>query len=676
MIETRDYRPLPGSYGFGSSTLAAWIQRNLDRDAAAGGAKKDPPVILRGKDGDGSVTIGGELKQWHKITLTLDGPYAQERDNDPNPFTDYLVSVRFTHESGKPDYTVPAYFAADGNAAETSADAGTKWRAHLSPDKVGRWTYRVSFQKGRQVIAGKPSSAFKPYDGLSGNFSVSMSDKSGRDFRGKGRLQYLGERYLRFAGADEYFLKAGTDAPETLLAYADFDGTEPGRKRDARTGEAAPSQALHRYEPHLRDWHDDDPTWQGGKGRGLIGALNYLAGKGVNAFSFLTYNAGGDGDNVWPFVARTEKLHYDCSKLDQWGVVFDHASQLGLFLHFKLQENEIDDNRRGDKKDEGEVPESLDGGKLGIERRLYLRELVARFGHALALNWNLGEENTQSTEEIVAMGYYLRDIDPYRHPIVIHTFPHQQEQVYSPLLGPDSPLAGASLQNSWNAVHARTLRWLEASAKAGKPWVVANDEQNPAGLGVPPDAGYAGHDGVAIEKEKKEENVGTGDVKARAYSAHDIRKLALWGNLMAGGAGVEYYFGYQLPQNDLVCEDWRSRDRSWDWCRIALDFFREQKIPFWEMQNADGLIGNPKNENSRYCFAKVGELYLVYLPSGGTSPLNLSGVSGEFSVSWFNPRTGGDLIPGTPKVAIGGGEIELASPSGATGDDWLAVVRR
>ncbi len=29
---------------------------------------------------------------------------------------------------------------------------------------------------------------------------------------------------------------------------------------------------------------------------------------------------------------------------------------------------------------------------------------------------------------------------------------------------------------------------------------------------------------------------------------HDVRKLCLWGNLMAGGAGVEYYFGYKLPK--------------------------------------------------------------------------------------------------------------------------------
>lgn len=34
-MQTRDYRPLPGGYGHGSSTLAGWIQKNLDQDAKA-----------------------------------------------------------------------------------------------------------------------------------------------------------------------------------------------------------------------------------------------------------------------------------------------------------------------------------------------------------------------------------------------------------------------------------------------------------------------------------------------------------------------------------------------------------------------------------------------------------------------------------------------------------------
>ena len=629
-------------------------------------ANAQAEVVKRHPDGKGAVAIAGELKQWHKVTLTLDGPFAHERDTQPNAFTDLAFNVQFTHESGTPSYRVPGYFAADGNARGSSAESGTKWRAHLAPDKAGTWQYSVSFTSGKNAALEGGGKPVAPFEGVSGSFTITETDKKGRDCRAHGRLQYAGKHHLQFAGSKQYFLKAGPDAPETLLAYADFDNTSAGKPDKS---------PLKTWAPHVGDWKPGDPTWRDGKGKGLIGALNYLAGKGVNAFSFLTYNAAGDGDNVWPFVERGAKLHYDCSKLDQWGVVFDHATTLGLYLHFKLQENEMDDDRLGANRKNGRVPESLDGGKLGIERKLYCREIIARFGHALALNWNIGEENTQSSDEIRDMVKFLHDTDPYRHHIVLHTFPPQQEQVYEPLLGDKSLLTGVSLQNPWNKVHQRTLQWRHASSAAGRPWVVANDEQNPASLGVPPDPGYKGHDGIAVEKQLKGPKA-EGNFSSRPYTLHDIRKLTLWGNLMAGGAGVEYYFGYALPENDLVAQDFRSRDKSWDYCRIALDFFRQNNIPFHEMTNANALIGNEKNDNSKFCFAKPGELYLVYLPNGGTTDLELSAAKGTFTVKWFNPRTGGGLLNGSVNSLQGGNTAALGHPPTDAGEDWLAVIRR
>ncbi len=619
-------------------------------------------VGQRQPDGDGSIKISGERQPWHKITLTLDGPFAHEQDRDPNPFTDQNMNVTLIHESGAPKYIVLGHFAADGNAAESSAESGTKWRVNFSPDKPGTWTYKVAFTRGKHAALGEAGVAVAPYDGLQGDFVIGSTSSS--DLISRGRLQYIGKHHLQFAGSGQPFIKAGTDSPETLLAYNDFDGTEPGRKREPKTGKVAANHALHRYQAHEQDWRTSDPTWQGGKGKGLIGAVNYLAEKGVNSISFLPYNAGGDGDNVWPFVARTAKLHYDCSKLDQWTIVLDHANSRGLHLHFKLQENEMDDDRRGQNAEDVNVEESLDGGKLGWERKLYCREMVSRFGHELALNWNIGEENTQSTAEVREMVAYLNQVDPYDHNIVIHTFPGQQDKVYTPLLGDASKLTGTSLQNPWNAVHQRTLNWVKASQAAGRPWVVANDEQNSASTGAPNDPGYAGHNGVA-----------TADGKS--YALDDIRKLTLWGNLMAGGGGVEYYFGYQLPQNDLVCEDFRSRDRSWDYCRIAIGFFGDEKIPVQEMVNRNSLIGNERDDNSRYCFAKDGELYLVYLPGGGTCELDLAGLGAgkEFQVTWFNPRQGGAPVQGSVKAIRGDAKSSIGTPPESDGEDWLAIVR-
>ncbi len=144
---------------------------------------------------------------------------------------------------------------------------------------------------------------------------------------------------------------------------------------------------------------------------------------------------------------------------------------------------------------------------------------------------------------------------------------------------------------------------------------------------------------------------------------------------MAGGAGVEYYFGYSLPQNDLTCEDWRSRDRSWDYCRIALEFFDAKAVPFWEMTNADELVGNPTHDNMRYCLVKSGQVYLVYLPQGGSAELDLNGAHGEFAVAWFNPMTGGALSRGSRAAVRAGAKVDLGDPPADPDEDWLILVR-
>ncbi len=177
-----------------------------------------------------------------------------------------------------------------------------------------------------------------------------------------------------------------------------------------------------------------------------------------------------------------------------------------------------------------------------------------------------------------------------------------------------------------------------------------------------PDLGYNGFDGH--DRNGK-----------MAYTQHEVRKETLWGTLMAGGAGCEYYFGYQFDENDIVCEDWRSRDQSWDYCRIAIGFFHDNKIPFWEMKNADELVGNPEHNTSRFCFAKAGDTYLVYLPNGGTTSLDLSGAAGEYDVQWFNPRTGGQLSSGSVQSVSGGSSVSLGDAPRDPGEDWLVVVR-
>ena len=613
---------------------------------------QEPLTQPRQPDGDGSVTVSGERKQWHKVSLTMNGPFAHEHDNQPNPFLDIRMETKFSHADGT-TYVVPGYFAADGNASESSAQAGMQWRTNFAPDRTGTWKYSVSIVKGEHAAIDSQAPVTTLFES-SGEFVIAASDKPEGDFRSQGRLKYVGKRYLQHIGSGKYFLKAGADAPETLLGYADFDATVAGKEK----------VPLKTFSAHLGDWKTGDPVWKGTKGKGLIGAVNYLSGKGCNAFSFLTYNAGGDGDNVWPFVQRDDKLHYDCSKLDQWGIVLDHSTTKGMYLHFKMQETEIDDHNGGKKKGQKWVPESLDGGTLGDQRKLYIRELVARFGHNLGLNWNLGEENTQTRQQQIDMADYISQTDPYDHNIVIHTFPNQQDKVYNGLIGDKSKLTGVSLQNSHiKDTHWQTVKWVRASEAAGKPWVVAFDESGSASHGQCPDLGYRGFDGK--DKDGK-----------FAYDQHAVRRQTLWGTIMGGGGGVEYYFGYKFAENDLICEDWRSRDQSWDYCRICLEFFSNNDIPIQDMTPSDELVGNEKFTNEKYCFAKAGEIYLVYLPKAGSTELDLTGVAGQFSVGWFDPATGNAVVgAGEATSTVAGGSQVTLDSAISNGQDVLAIVR-
>ena len=570
--------------------------------------------------------ICGELKKWHKITITFSGPETSE-DAVPNPFRDYRLNVTFT--KGKKKYVVPGYYAADGKAGQTSATAGNKWRVHFVPDEEGRWSYSSSFRTGRDIaLSSEPKAgSATSFDGLSGSFKVGATDKKGRDFRSKGLLRYVGKRYLQFAETGEYFIKGGADSPENFLAYADFDGTfDTGELK--RKGEAAGGKFVHRYGAHVQDWRRGDPSWKKGKGKGIIGALNYLAGKGMNSVYFITYNIdGGDGKDVWPWTGPKEKYRFDCSKLDQWEIVFEHMDKLGLMLHIIGQEQEND--------------QGLDGGELGPQRKLYYRELIARFGHHLGLVWNLGEENTNTDAQRKAFCRYIKKLDPYEHPIVTHTFPGKYEQVYNPLLGFEY-FDGPSLQT--NDTHVQTVKWIDRSGSADRQWFVCLDEIGPAHTGVKPDKDDYRHD--------------------------EVRKKHLWGNLMAGGAGVEWYFGYKFPNNDLNCEDWRSREHMWDLTRYALEFFHEH-LPFTEMNHHDELT----TAKDDYCFAKVGQIYAIYLPRGGTTHLDLGDSRGSFTVRWYNPRTGGPLRIGTVKSVSGSGSVAIGHPPQDVDKDWVALVK-
>ena len=570
--------------------------------------------------------------RWQPLALTFEGPAASE-DGSPNPFLDYRVAVTFSHRASGESRTVPGFFAADGDAAESSAESGNRWRVRFTPPLEGVWDWQAEFRSGAGVAISDDPGAPAAFDGESGTLEVAPESEDAPGFHAKGFLSPSDGPYLQFSNG-ERFLKGGADSPENFLAYFEFDGTfDTASHGDVATDSGA---FLHRYEPHARDWRPGDPTWQGGKGKNIVGALNYLASEGMNSVYFMTYNLdGGDGKDTWVWTAPDVRDRFDVSKLAQWNIVFSHMQRIGIAMHLVIQETENDGKMGG-------------GPGLNPVRKLYLRELGARFGHHPAVIWNLGEENDTPHPDRLAIAEYIRQVAPNNHPITVHTHNTRALRTYSSLIG--STLFNAtSIQGRMEAANREAIGLRLRSQASGAPWAVFHDEQSPASVGVMPDSADPLHD--------------------------KPRKHALWGNLMGGGSGVEWYFGYQYDHMDLNCEDWRSRDSMWDQTRYALEFF-QRHLPFWEMWPANDLL----TPGGGFVLAKEGELYAVYLPEAWQSRIAVA--PGEYSVQWYDPRNGGNLQPDR-KPTVDAGDMQLRdvpgvdlSPPREPGKDWVALLKR
>ncbi|MDX1420536.1 MAG: choice-of-anchor D domain-containing protein [Rubricoccaceae bacterium] len=581
------------------------------------------------------MDVGGELKRWHPVTITFDGPSSSE-NAATNPFLDYRLTVTVTAPSGT-SRVLPGFFAADGDAAQTSATSGNAWRVHFTPSEVGAHTFVASFRTGTDVAVNLDPDAGSPtgFDGATGSFTVAETNKSAPDFRGRGVLRSVGGHYLQFEDGS-YFVKGGAGSPENFLAYYEFDNTEDFGGDNGNL----PPDGLHHYDPHLGDWRSGDPTWQGGKGKRIIGAVNYLASEGVDVQYFLTANHSGDGKDVYPWVEYESNcaydencLRYDVSKLAQWDLVFRHMQAQGIALHVVLQERE-NDHLFGDPD-----------GDLDRRRKLYYRELVARFGYHPALVWNLGEENTNSAAQIEDFSAYIRALDPYDHPIVLHTHPNEQD-LYDAFLGTEV-LDGASLQLSGFEGYDDTETWVAASAASGRPGVVTVAVAGGASDGCTPDGSGNNHDRCR------------GDV--------------IWPNLFAGGAGVEWYFGYAHPHDDIDLEDFRSRDRLWDYTRHAVTFV-EEHLPFTEMRNvpASSVGGDSDTHLFVEDASDGGWARAAAYFANGTDSFDLP--EGTYTLSWFDPRNGGGLQPGG--LLEGGASVAVGSPPSAPSEDWVVLLVR
>lgn len=587
--------------------------------------------------------VSGTLTKWSKVTVDFEGPEAAETDSDPNPFLDYRLQVEFSGPDGQ-KYNVPGFFAGDGNGG----GSGNIWRVHFSPDTTGTWTYTAQFSTGDEIEVNQDQSGESvSFDGATGSFEVTETDQNAGDFYRWGRLEYTGGHYLKFRDGD-YWIKGGADSPENFLAYEGFDNT---RKSTENYDDLESIPALHSYSDHIEDWQPGDPDWGDGKGKGIIGALNYLSSKNVNSIYFLLQNIGGDGKDVFPWTGspvpggspENDNLHYDISKLQQWETVFKYAQEKGIALHAIFNEAEEANKRE------------LDDGELGTERKLFYREMIARFAHHPALQWNISEEFNLKfdlgPERVREFASYIQQADPYNHPITVHTAGDPVQEL-SFIFG-DPLFSTTSVQLNQRRIDQITETIRTATSEAGHPIPASMDEFT-----------------VDVGSNRSWIPIDDADLQ---------RKQKLWPTYLSGGQ-IEFILEGFLEVDSFKKPE---ADALWDYTWFARSFMQDY-LPFHEMQPMDSLVsgestlavgeGDGKtSEMGAQVFGKSGEVYAIYYPvSESVGIVNLNGVSGNFSLQWYNPRTG--EFVGNTITTQSGSEISPGNVPSNPEEDWVLLI--
>jgi hypothetical protein len=161
-----------------------------------------------------------------------------------------------------------------------------------------------------------------------------------------------------------------------------------------------------------------------------------------------------------------------------------------------------------------------------------------------------------------------------------------------------------------------------------------------------------------------------GDPTSRKQVHHtDKVRRSAWRIVCAGGylaAGFHGTLGHSDVWNRIDAPNhytFRVQDEgAAAHLRILYDFFTA--LPFWRMQPLTGVT------DDAVALAETGQTYVIYLPHGGATTLDLAGAPGDFVARWFNPGTGEF---GEPFRVAGDGQRKFEAPGA---EDWTLLLQR
>lgn len=651
------------------------------------------PVCVEGSDSCEAAS-SDEVEQWHtfRLDFTDNEETYTEAQTTPNPHYDRrLVTVMTspaavcssnddchgagTCSSTQCSYQVEGFWDADGDPGTTHATSGNIFSVRFSPPYIGNWTWVARFCEGTDAAlstAAECSTGGFTNDALglaecttlpcTGGFSVVPSTATGRDFRSptKGWLTNNsgfnsgeGAHYLSFAGGTPgWWMKLGMGTGEGFLGYEGFDNTD----LTCTPGYACVQTKT--YANHTQHWDSGDPTFEcsgcslNDDGRGIIGLINYLAepAAGVNGVNskYVMMNSSPDGDTcaAHPFVTGTNtaqtRRHFDVSKLAQWNIVFEHMTKKGILLNALLGESENDE----DMQDTATSCTGSTTNCIGSARKIYFRELQARFGHNPAIEWTLDEENGFTNPARASYLQWIKAVDPYDHPTSVHTQNSAAgvDEIY------EDTESGVALHHASGSRAAwdddLDMTSIQIAPTKGTYDIYDECFGGTSSLGVR--AGWRTQsDSDAMRwicSIDEPQACVYSEASGSSTSMQSCRTGLIWPGLLGGLGGYEQYHKQSGTGSvghgfDPCVNDFSLVESTIRWLGIADTVFNNgTDLGGLTYSESETYVTDGASTNV-YQAAVAGTKYLAYSPANASLTLtNLT--SGTYSVNWVNPASG------------------------------------
>ncbi|MES1213296.1 MAG: pectate lyase, partial [Singulisphaera sp.] len=246
---------------------------------------------------------------------------------------------------------------------------------------------------------------------------------------------------------------------------------------------------------------------------------------------------------------------------------------------------------------------------------------------------------------------YLRAVDPYDHPLTVHSAGDPVEALRFTF--GDERFSLTSIQLNQRPIHEVTEAIRSATAAAGRPLPVSLDE-------------------FTLDRGQRASHISVDDAEGQ-------RREKLWPCYLSGGM-IEFILDDLLKTDSFKTPQ---RERLWQYTWHARRFL--EQLPFWEMEPADELasggatipVGIGKGQSvplGPQVFAKRGAIYAVYLPTAtATGTLDLAALQGQAQQQWYDPRSGEFVGPAL--ALTGGARHELGPPPRAPEADWVVLIR-